>query len=111
TFGVINGTRAVAPGMVDRGRGHIVNIASAVGRVALPGGASYSASKHAVVGFTEAVRDELAPAGVEVSMVLPVIVDTALSAGVAGTRGVPAQSPQQVAEVIADVIRRPVPEA
>lgn len=111
TFGVIHGTRAVAPGMVARGRGHVVNIASAVGRVALPNGASYSASKHAVVGFTEAMRAELAPAGVEVSMVLPVIVNTALGAGVARTRGVPTLDPEQVAAVVLDVMRRPVPEA
>jgi len=111
TFGVIHGTRAVAPQMVERGRGQIVNTASAVGRVALPNGASYSASKHAVVGFTEAMRAELAPAGVEVGMVLPVIVNTALGAGVARTRGVPTMSAEQVAEVIVDVIRRPVPEA
>ncbi|WP_101523324.1 SDR family oxidoreductase [Nocardioides houyundeii] len=111
TFGVINGTRAVAPGMVARGRGHVVNIASAVGRVALPNGASYSASKHAVVGFTEAMRAELGPSGVEVSMVLPVIVNTALGAGVARTRGVPTLDPEQVAAVVVDVIRRPVPEA
>ncbi|WP_110181189.1 SDR family oxidoreductase [Nocardioides solisilvae] len=111
TFGVMHGTRAVAPGMVARGRGHVVNIASAVGRVALPHGASYSASKHAVVGFTEAMRAELAPAGVEVSMVLPVIVNTTLGAGVARTRGVPTLEPEQVAEVVVDVLRRPVPEA
>ena len=43
-FGVIHGTKAVAPGMVARGRGHIVNVASAVGRLALAGGATYSAS-------------------------------------------------------------------
>ncbi|RZI85160.1 MAG: SDR family NAD(P)-dependent oxidoreductase, partial [Microbacterium sp.] len=56
--GVINGTKAVAPGMADRGRGHIVNVASAVGRVAVPNGATYSASKFAVVGFSEATRAE-----------------------------------------------------
>ena len=111
TFGVIAGMKALAPGMVERGQGHIINIASAVGRVALAGGATYSASKHAVVGLSEAMREELAPHGVDVSMVLPVIVRTELSAGVPETRGVPPVTAEQVAEVIAEVIAHPVPEA
>ncbi|GGD08065.1 SDR family NAD(P)-dependent oxidoreductase [Nocardioides daphniae] len=111
TMGPIHGTRTFAPRMIAQGGGHIVNIASAVGRVALPGGATYSASKHAVVGFTEAVREELAPYGVDVSMVLPVIVQTDLSRGVSSTRGVPETKPEDVADVIVDVIRRPVAEA
>ncbi len=111
TFGVIWGTRAVAPGMAERGRGHIVNVASAVGRVAAAGGATYSASKHAVVGFTEATRQELAGLGIDVSMVLPAIVSTELSAGVPATRGVPTVTADQVAEVIVETIGTPVAEA
>ncbi|MGN0063064.1 MAG: SDR family NAD(P)-dependent oxidoreductase [Nocardioides sp.] len=111
TYGPMHGVRAFAPAMVARGSGHVVNVASAVGRVALAGGASYSASKHAVVGFSEALREELAPHGVDVSMVLPVIVKTDLAVGVAPTRGVPQQTPEAVAQVIVDVIGRPVPEA
>ena len=111
TLGVIWGTKAVAPGMLERGRGHIVNVASAVGRVAAAGGATYSASKHAVVGFTEATRQELAGSGIEVSMVLPAIVRTELSAGVPDTRGVPPVTPEQVAEVIVATLRTPVAEA
>jgi short-subunit dehydrogenase len=110
TFGVIHGTKAVTPGMVERGRGHVVNVASAVGRVAAAGGATYSASKHAVVGFTEAMRQELAPLGIDVSMVLPAIVRTELSAGVPATRGVPPVSPEQVAEAIVATIHAPVAE-
>lgn len=111
TLGPIHGARAFLPGMVDRGRGHVVNVASAVGRVALPGGATYSASKHAVVGFSEALRAEVGPQGIDVSMVLPVIVQTDLSKGVSSTRGVPEQKPEDVAQVIVDVIRKPVAEA
>lgn len=105
--GVINGTKAVAPGMVERGRGHIVNVASAVGRVAVPYGATYSASKFAVVGFTEATRGELAPAGIEVSMVLPTVVRTELAAGVPAARGVSPVSAEDVAEVIVETLQRP----
>lgn len=111
TLGPVHGARAFLPGMVERGRGHVVNVASAVGRVALPGGATYSASKHAVVGFSEALREEVGPLGVDVSMVLPVIVQTELSRGVSSTRGVPQMTADDVAGVIVDVIRRPVPEA
>ncbi|BBH68500.1 putative short chain dehydrogenase/reductase [Actinoplanes sp. OR16] len=109
-FGVINGTKAVAPGMVDRGRGHIVNVASAVGRLAVANAATYSASKFAVVGFSEAMRAELAPAGVDVTLVLPTVVKTELSAGVPAARGVKAVTPDDVAKVIEGALRKPQAE-
>jgi NADP-dependent 3-hydroxy acid dehydrogenase YdfG len=105
--GIINGTKAVAPGMVDRGRGHIVNVASAVGRVAVADGATYSASKFAAVGFSEATRAELKPFGIDVSVVLPTIVRTELAAGIPAARGVKPVTAADVAEVIASAIRRP----
>jgi short-subunit dehydrogenase len=108
--GVIYGTKAVAPGMADRGHGHIINVASAVGRVALPNGASYSASKFAVVGFTEAARTELAPLGIDVCMVLPTVVLTELAAGVPAARGVKAVTADDVAEVIETAVRKPTAE-
>jgi short-subunit dehydrogenase len=108
--GIINGTKAVAPGMVERGRGHIVNVASAVGRIAVADGATYSASKFAAVGFSEATRAELKPAGIDVSVVLPTVVRTELAAGVPTARGVKAVSAEDVAEVIATAIRTGHPE-
>ncbi len=108
--GIINGTKAVAPGMVERGRGHIVNVASAVGRIAVAEGASYSASKFAAVGFSEATRAELKPHGIDVSVVLPTVVQTELAAGLPTARGVRAVSAQDVAEVIATAIRTARPE-
>lgn len=105
--GIINGTKAVGPGMVERGRGHIVNVASAVGRLAVADGATYSASKFAAVGFTEATRAELAPHGVDVSMVLPTVVRTELAAGVPAARGVKAVSAEDVARVILSTLQRP----
>ena len=106
-FGVINGTKAVAPGMIDRGHGHIVNVASAVGRLAVANGATYSASKFAVVGFSEAMRAELAPAGVDVTLILPTVVRTELSAGVPAARGVKSVSAEDVAKVIELALRKP----
>ncbi len=108
--GVINGTKAIAPGMVERGRGHIVNVASAVGRIAVADGATYSASKFAAVGFSEATRAELKPHGIDVSVVLPTIVQTELAAGVPTARGVKAVTAEDVAEVILTAIRTGHPE-
>jgi short-subunit dehydrogenase len=105
--GVINGTKAVAPGMVERGHGHIVNVASAVGRLAVADGATYSASKFAAVGFSEATRAELKPQGVDVTVVLPTVVRTELAAGVPAARGVKAVTAEEVAEVILAALRRP----
>ncbi len=109
-FGIINGTKAVGPGMVERGRGHIVNVASAVGRVPVADGASYAASKFAAVGFSESTRLELKPHGIDVTVVLPGIVRTELAAGVPDARGVKSLKPEDVAEVIESAIRRPRPE-
>ena len=108
--GVINGTKAVAPGMVERGSGHIVNVASAVGRIAVADGATYSASKFAAVGFSEATRAELAPYGVDVTVVLPTVVQTELAAGVPAARGVKPVTADDVAKVIEAAVRRPRPE-
>lgn len=105
--GVIHGTKAVVPGMLERGRGHVVNVSSAVGRLAVADGATYSASKFAVVGFSEAMRSELAPHHIDVSLVLPTVVTTELSAGVPAARGVKPVSADDVAAVIEGVIRKP----
>ena len=80
--GPVHGMRVVLPGMIKRGRGHVVNVASMTGRMELPGLATYSASKYAVVGLTAAVRDELAGTGVTLTCVLPGVVNTELSAGI-----------------------------
>ncbi|WP_435741670.1 SDR family oxidoreductase [Nocardioides sp. SYSU DS0663] len=108
--GPINGTKAVVPGMVERGHGHIVNVASAVGRLAVADGASYSASKFAVVGFSEATRAEFAPYGIDVSLVLPTVVQTELSAGVPAAKGVKPVTADDVAAAIEKVVRKPKAE-
>ncbi|NYG54556.1 SDR family oxidoreductase [Nocardioides perillae] len=109
-LGVVLGTKAVGPAMVARGRGQLVNVASAVGRIAAPGGATYSASKFAVVGYSEALRGELRPHGVDVSLVLPTVVLTELSAGVEAAKGIEPVTADDVAEVVESTIRRPQPE-
>lgn len=64
-------TRLVLPGMVERKRGHVVNIASVAGKMAVPYNAVYSASKHALVGFSWSLREEMHKHGVGVSAICP----------------------------------------
>lgn len=68
-LGLIQGVRIVIPQMIDRKRGHIINIASQAGKMATPKAAGYSASKHAVLGFTNALRLEVEKDGVFVTAV------------------------------------------
>ncbi|MCL4313866.1 MAG: SDR family NAD(P)-dependent oxidoreductase [Actinobacteria bacterium] len=75
-FGTVWATKAVLPSMISRGSGEIVNIASIAGKLAAPFEAAYSATKFAVVGFTEALAIELSGTGVNVHMVNPGPVDT-----------------------------------
>ena len=75
-LGVMLGARAFLPGMVSRGRGHIVNVASLAGRFAWPGATVYSATKHAVVAFSEALHFETERRGVHVTAVNPGFVAT-----------------------------------
>lgn len=78
-MGVVNGVNAFVPAMVERGNGHVVNVASAAGLLANPQLAAYSATKFAVVGLSEALRMELAPAGVAVTAICPGIINTAIT--------------------------------
>ena len=80
-------------------------LASALGRTAVPGGASYCASKYAVVGLTEALRAELAATNVELHLVLPGFVDTEMSSGLQGLRGMRRSSPAVVGAAIADALQ------
>ncbi len=72
-------TRALLPGMVERRRGHVVNIGSLSGRGAFVGGTSYAATEHALVGFRESLMVEGRHSGVRVSLVMPGSVDTSFS--------------------------------
>ncbi|HEU4735871.1 MAG TPA: SDR family oxidoreductase [Solirubrobacterales bacterium] len=106
-YGVIVGTQLAAARLRQRGRGHIVNVASAAGKAPVPGIATYSGTKHAVVGFSEAVRGELRGTGVELSCVMPVTVNTALTEGVGDTLGVKKVEPEDVAGEIVDALEVP----
>ncbi|MGW4327698.1 SDR family oxidoreductase [Nocardia sp. NPDC004573] len=99
-WGLVHGMRAAAPGMIERGRGHIVNVASLAGKVPIPGLAVYNASKFAAVGLSAATRLEFAGQGVSVSCVLPSAVRTRLSSGLALGHGMPTVDPEDVAAAI-----------
>ena len=105
--GVILGSKLAAARMVPRGTGHIVNLASQAGNGGVPNLATYCAAKHAVVGLSESLRGELLDAGIEVSCVMPAIVNTELTAGVQETRGVKKVEPEDVADAIVGTLERP----
>jgi short-subunit dehydrogenase len=102
--GVLIGTQLAMLRMEPRRSGHIVNIASSAGKTGVPGIATYSGTKHAVVGLSEAVRHELRGSGVDVSVVMPVLVDTALTEGLSEKRGVKEVQPEDVASEIVDAL-------
>lgn len=103
--GVLRGTKLVLPGMLERRSGHIVNVASYLGEVPAAGLATYCASKHAVVGFSEALRDELAGTGVTVTTVLPSAVRTDLVSGVKLGGMLPTVDPEDIAAAIVATCR------
>jgi NAD(P)-dependent dehydrogenase (short-subunit alcohol dehydrogenase family) len=105
-IGVITGTQLAMRRMMPRDSGHIVNIASQAGKAGIAGIATYSATKHAVVGLSEAVRAELRGRAIEVSCVMPTVVNTELTAGV-GQKWVKPVEATDVAEAIAEALEVP----
>ncbi len=103
--GVINGIHAVLPGMLNRGIGHIVNVASLAGRIPTPYSAVYSATKFGVVGLTESLRYEHHGSGVRFTTVLPGYVDTELIAGLRQPWWPRPVSPDAVAQALCAAIR------
>ena len=106
-YGVVLGTKLAAQRMLPRRRGHIINIASLGGVVPAPGIATYCATKHAVLGFTDTVRLENRGSGVHFSAVLPTLVNTDMIAGLSGLRGMKNAEPEDVAKAVAALITKP----
>ncbi len=99
-------TRSVLPGMVARGRGHVVIIGSIAGRSAFEGGTAYTATKHAVMAFAESLLLEVRDQGVKVSVVSPGGVATEFGGGDAAGKAW-ALKPEDVAEAVARVLATP----
>lgn len=104
--GVITGTQLAIKRLRPRGSGYIVNIASQAGKSGLPGIATYSGTKHAVVGLSEAVRAELRDTGIEVLCVMPTVVNTELTSGV-GQKWVKPVEASDVANEIVEAMEVP----
>jgi len=111
---ILTMTQAVLPEMLKAGSGHIINVSSVVGRRGVPLRSAYSATKFALVGLTECLRQELKGTGIHVSLVYPVYTETELHEvevkKVEPVRRGPVQSAEQVARTIVRCARRPRPE-
>ncbi|MEV0687057.1 SDR family oxidoreductase [Nocardia sp. NPDC050378] len=103
-YGVIHGMRLVLPAMVERGYGHVVNVASLAGKFPLKGLAVYNASKFAVVGLSAATRLEMDGTGVSVSTVLPSAVRTELSSGI-DVGILPTVEPEDIAAAVVRTVK------
>jgi NAD(P)-dependent dehydrogenase (short-subunit alcohol dehydrogenase family) len=106
-LGVLTGMKLALPGMISRGAGQIVNVASVAGKSPVPGGASYAASKAAIVSLTESARVEYAGTGVKFTCVMPSFTATELIAGTKGTRFISNVEPSDVAAAIARAVAKP----
>ncbi len=123
-WGVVNGTKIFLPHLIASGDGHIVNVSSVFGLLAVPGQGAYNAAKFAVRGFTEALRQEMLVAGhpVKVTCVHPGGIKTAIARNSAAVDGVDQEalakyfdkrlastSAQKAARIILDGVRRNKP--
>ena len=119
-WGVINGTKAFLPHLIESGDGHVVNMSSMFGLFAVQGQAAYNSAKFAVRGFTEALRQEMAVAGhpVKVTCVHPGYIKTPLVQNATSAAGldisaldaifqkVAITSPQRAAKVILNAVAK-----
>lgn len=103
-LGCLHGMSLALPPMLDRGAGHIVNIASTAGKTPVPGGVAYCATKSAVVALTETARVEHRGTGVAFTCVMPHFTNTELIAGTRATKLIPVVEPEDVARAIADAV-------
>lgn len=104
-MGVVNGMHHVLPGMIERGEGHVVNMASMAAKITTPQMATYCATKFAVAALSRAVRAELVGTGVTVSTVMPAAVNTGLVSQFDLGPAIPVLEPDQVAQAIFDTAR------
>lgn len=105
-LGTLNGMAAALPGMVARGHGHVVNMASIAGKAPVPGGLSYAASKAAIVSATESARVEHHDSGVHFTCVMPSFTATDLILGTKGTKFIKTITPDAVAAAVVKAVAK-----
>ena len=109
-FGYVNGARAVLPYFRQQGCGVVVNVASVLGKIAIPHMSSYVAAKHAIVGFSDALRQELRGTAIRVCTILPWSIDTPFYVNAGNYTGreihpvPPVVDPRRVAIAIVDAV-------
>ncbi|MBB2989298.1 short-subunit dehydrogenase [Mycolicibacterium iranicum] len=106
-YGVLTGCRLALPDMVARRSGHIINIASLSGVIPLPGQVVYVGAKYAVVGLSTALADEMAPHGVDVSVIMPPFTNTELISGTKSGGAIKPVEPQDIAAAIVKTLDKP----
>lgn len=106
-YGVILGSKLAIARMLPRGQGQVINIASLAGETHIPGLATYNASKHAVLGFTDTLREEYRGTGLRFSSILPTLTNTELGSGVTAPKLLRPAEPEEIADAIAKVIVAP----
>jgi NAD(P)-dependent dehydrogenase (short-subunit alcohol dehydrogenase family) len=105
-YGVITGCQLALPDMIARRRGHIINIASLSGLIPVPGQVVYVGTKFGVVGLTAALADEVAPHGIDVSVIMPPFTNTELISGTK-TGGIKPVEPEDIASAIIKTLEKP----
>lgn len=105
-LGMVTVTRLVARRMAREGGGTIVNVSSLMGKVAAPTMSTYSATKFAILGFTQALRSELAPHNIRVVALLPTLTDTDMTRQLRLFRWVLPMTAEQVAKVLITGLRK-----
>lgn len=106
-YGVLTGCQLALPDMVKRRRGHIINIASLSGVIPLPGQVVYVGAKYAVVGLSTALADEMAPYGVDVSVIMPPFTNTDLISGTKSGGAIKPVEPEEIAGAIVKTLNKP----
>lgn len=99
-LGMMTITRLIAKRMANQQEGAIVNVSSLMGKVAAPTMSTYSATKFAIVGFTQALRSELTKHNIEVIALLPTLTDTEMARNLKLFRWVMPMTPEKVAQTL-----------
>jgi 3-oxoacyl-[acyl-carrier protein] reductase len=99
-LGMMTITRLLAKRMANQQEGTIVNVSSLMGKVAAPTMSTYSATKFAIIGFTQALRSELASHNIKVIALLPTLTDTDMAKGLKIFRWVMPMTPEKVAQAM-----------